>query len=235
MLWSLDMGALIAGAKYRGEFEERLKAVLREVQEADGPGRHVHRRDPHDRRRRQGSEGAMDAGNLMKPMLARGELRVVGATTLDEYRTGIEKDAGARATLLPRVRRRADACRTRSASCAGSRSATRRTTRSASPTRRSSRRRTLSHRYIADRQLPDKAIDLMDEAAAMLRMQVDSRPEELDRAERRIDQLMIECELLKRETDDASQGAARASSRRRSPSCARPPPRCARSGRARRA
>jgi len=150
------------------------------------------------------AEGAMDAGNLMKPMLARGELRVVGATTLDEYRTGIEKDAALERRFSPvfvgepsvpdtigilrGLKERYEAHHkiriTDSALVAAAQ---------------------LSYRYIADRQLPDKAIDLMDEAAATLRMQVDSRPEDLDRAERRIDQLMIESELLKRETDDASR------------------------------
>jgi ATP-dependent Clp protease ATP-binding subunit ClpB len=203
MLWSLDMGALVAGAKYRGEFEERLKAVLKEVQEAEG--RIVMFIDEiHVIVGAGKSEGAMDAGNLMKPMLARGELRVVGATTLDEYRTGIEKDPALERRFSPvfvgeptvpdtigilrGLKERYEAHHkiriTDGALVAAA---------------------TLSHRYIADRQLPDKAIDLMDEAAATLRMQVDSRPEELDRTERRIDQLMIEGELLKKETDDASQ------------------------------
>ncbi|MCW2921015.1 MAG: ATP-dependent chaperone ClpB [Thermoleophilia bacterium] len=203
MLWSLDMGALLAGAKYRGEFEERLKAVLREVQEAEG--RVVMFIDEiHVIVGAGKSEGAMDAGNLMKPMLARGELRVVGATTLDEHRTGIEKDAALERRFSPvfvgepsvedtvgilrGLKERYEAHHkiriTDSALVAAA---------------------TLSDRYISDRQLPDKAIDLMDEAAATLRMQADSRPEELDRAERRIDQLMIESELLKRETDDASR------------------------------
>jgi ATP-dependent Clp protease ATP-binding subunit ClpB len=203
MLWSLDMGALLAGAKYRGEFEERLKAVLKEVQEAEG--RIVMFIDEiHVIVGAGKGEGAMDAGNLMKPMLARGELRVVGATTLDEYRTGIEKDPALERRFSPvfvgepsvpdtigilrGLKERYEAHHkiriTDSALVAAA---------------------TLSHRYISDRQLPDKAIDLMDEAAAVLRMQVDSRPEELDRTERRIDQLMIESELLKQETDDASR------------------------------
>jgi ATP-dependent Clp protease ATP-binding subunit ClpB len=203
MLWSLDMGALVAGAKYRGEFEERLKAVLREVQEAEG--RIVMFIDEiHVIVGAGKGEGAMDAGNLMKPLLARGELRVVGATTLDEYRTGIEKDPALERRFSPvfvgeptvpdtigilrGLKERYEAHHkiriTDSALVAAA---------------------TLSHRYIADRKLPDKAIDLMDEAAAVLRMQADSRPEELDRDERRIDQLMIESELLKRETDDASR------------------------------
>ena len=203
MLWSLDMGALVAGAKYRGEFEERLKAVLREVQEAEG--RVVMFIDEiHVIVGAGKSEGAMDAGNLMKPMLARGELRVVGATTLDEYRTGIEKD--------PALERRFSPVFVGEPSVADTIGILRglkeryeahhkiRITDSALVAAA-----TLSDRYISDRQLPDKAIDLMDEAAATLRMQADSRPEELDRAERRIDQLMIESELLKRETDDASR------------------------------
>jgi ATP-dependent Clp protease ATP-binding subunit ClpB len=177
--------------------------VLREVQEAEG--RVVMFIDEiHVIVGAGKSEGAMDAGNLMKPMLARGELRVVGATTLDEYRTGIEKDPALERRFSPvfvgeptvpdtigilrGLKERYEAHHkiriTDSALVAAAQ---------------------LSHRYIADRQLPDKAIDLMDEAAAMLRMQVDSRPEELDRTERRIDQLMIESELLKRETDEASK------------------------------
>lgn len=203
MLWSLDMGALVAGAKYRGEFEERLKAVMKEVQEAEG-AIVMFIDEIHVIVGAGKSEGAMDAGNLMKPMLARGELRVVGATTLDEYRTGIEKDPALERRFSPvhvgeptvpdtvgilrGLKERYEAHHkiriTDGALVAAAQ---------------------LSHRYIADRQLPDKAIDLVDEAAAMLRMQVDSRPEELDRTERRIDQLMIESELLKRETDDASK------------------------------
>jgi ATP-dependent Clp protease ATP-binding subunit ClpB len=203
MLWSLDMGALVAGAKYRGEFEERLKAVLREVQESEG--RIVMFIDEiHVIVGAGKAEGAMDAGNLMKPLLARGELRVIGATTLDEYRTGIEKDPALERRFSPvfvgepsvedtigilrGLKERYEAHHkiriTDSALVAAAQ---------------------LSNRYIADRQLPDQAIDLMDEAASMLRMQADSRPEELDRTERRIDQLMIEGELLKRETDDASK------------------------------
>ena len=202
-LWSLDMGALLAGAKFRGEFEERLKAVLREVQESDGTVV-MFIDEIHTIVGAGKSEGAMDAGNLMKPMLARGELRVIGATTLDEYRTGIEKDPALERRFSPvfvgeptvpdtigilrglkeRYEQHHKIRITDSAIVAAA---------------------TLSNRYISDRQLPDKAIDLMDEAAAMLRMQVDSRPEELDRIERRIDQLMIEAELLKRETDDASR------------------------------
>ncbi|MCW2974456.1 MAG: ATP-dependent chaperone ClpB [Thermoleophilia bacterium] len=203
MLWSLDMGALLAGAKYRGEFEERLKAVLAEVQAA--AGQIVMFIDEiHVIVGAGKSEGAMDAGNLMKPMLARGELHVVGATTLDEYRTGIEKDPALERRFSPvfvaeptvpdtigilrGLKERYEAHHkvriTDSAIVAAAQ---------------------LSHRYIADRQLPDKAIDLIDEAAATLRMEADSRPEELDKAERRIDQLMIEIELLKRETDDASR------------------------------
>ena len=203
MLWSLDMGALVAGAKYRGEFEERLKAVMKEVQEAEG-AIVMFIDEIHVIVGAGKSEGAMDAGNLLKPMLARGELRVVGATTLDEYRTGIEKDPALERRFSPvyvgeptvpdtvgilrGLKERYEAHHkiriTDGALVAAAQ---------------------LSHRYIADRQLPDKAIDLVDEAAAMLRMQVDSRPEELDRTERRIDQLMIESELLKRETDDASK------------------------------
>lgn len=203
ILWSLDMGALIAGAKYRGEFEERLKAVLKEVQDSDGQIV-MFIDEIHVIVGAGKSEGAMDAGNLMKPLLARGELRVVGATTLDEYRTGIEKDPALERRFSPvfvgepsvpdtigilrGLKERYEAHHkiriTDSALVAAA---------------------TLSHRYISGRQLPDKAIDLIDEAAATLRMQADSRPEELDIVERRIDQLMIESELLKRETDDASR------------------------------
>ena len=203
MLWSLDMGSLLAGAKFRGEFEERLKAVLREVQEAEGQIV-MFIDEIHTIVGAGKSEGAMDAGNLMKPMLARGELHVVGATTLDEYRTGIEKDPALERRFSPvfvdeptvedtigilrGLKERYESHHkiriTDSAIVAAAQ---------------------LSHRYISDRQLPDKAIDLIDEAAATLRMEADSRPEELDRTERRIDQLMIEVELLKRETDDASR------------------------------
>ena len=139
-LVALDIGALVAGSKYRGEFEDRLKAVLKEITDAQGQII-VFIDELHTIVGAGAAEGAIDAGNMLKPMLARGELRAVGATTLDEYRKHIEKDAGARAALPAGVRRRADASRTRSRSCAGSRSATRSTTRSGSRTRRWSRRR----------------------------------------------------------------------------------------------
>ena len=136
---ALDIGALIAGAKYRGEFEDRLKAVLKEVAEAEG--RIILFLDElHTIVGAGAAEGAVDAANLLKPMLARGELRAVGATTLDEYRKHIEKDAALERRFQPVYRRRADAWRTRSRSCAGSRSATRCTTACASRTRRSSPR-----------------------------------------------------------------------------------------------
>jgi len=202
-LLSLDMGALIAGAKYRGEFEERLKAVLNEVGSADG-GIILFIDEMHTLVGAGKTDGAMDASNLLKPALARGELHCVGATTLDEYRKHVEKDAALARRFQPifveeptvedsisilrglkekyelhHGVRISDAALVASA--------------------------TLSDRYISDRFLPDKAIDLMDEAASRLRMQVDSKPEELDELDRRIIQLKIEREALKKETDPASQ------------------------------
>src|SRR5476651_544885 len=202
-IFSLDMGALVAGAKYRGEFEERLKAVLAEVKAADG--RIILFIDElHTIVGAGKSEGAMDAGNLLKPMLARGELHCIGATTLDEYRQHIEKDAALERRFQPVVVdepsledtisilrglsekyqvhhgvRIQDAALVAAA--------------------------TLSHRYITDRFLPDKAIDLMDEAAAKLRTENESMPEELETLERRVTQLAIEREALKKEKDAASK------------------------------
>ena len=190
-LVSLDLGALIAGAKFRGEFEERLKAVLKEITEAEGQFV-VFIDEMHTLVGAGKAEGSMDAGNMLKPMLARGELRVVGATTLDEYRKHVEKDAGARAALPARVRRRADRrehdrhpARPQGALRGAPRRAHHRRRRS-SPPRRS------RNRYIGDRFLPDKAIDLMDEAASRLRIEIDSMPQEIDEVERRIMQLEIE-------------------------------------------
>ena len=202
-LMSLDMGALIAGAKYRGEFEERLKAVLNEVTTSAG-GVILFIDELHTLVGAGKADGAMDASNLLKPALARGELHCVGATTLDEYRKHIEKDAALARRFQPifvgeptvedtisilrglkekyelhHGVRISDAALVAAA--------------------------TLSDRYISDRFLPDKAIDLMDEAASRLRMQIDSKPEELDELDRRGIQLKIEREALKKETDTASR------------------------------
>jgi ATP-dependent Clp protease ATP-binding subunit ClpB len=202
-LLGLDMGALIAGAKYRGEFEERLKSVLQEITSAAG-GVVLFIDELHTLVGAGKAEGAMDASNLLKPALARGELHCVGATTLDEYRKYIEKDAALARRFQPvfvsepNVEDTISILRglkekyelhhgvriTDSALVAAA---------------------TLSNRYITDRFLPDKAIDLMDEAASRLRMQVDSKPEELDELDRRIIQLKIEREALKKESDQASK------------------------------
>ncbi len=202
-LLALDMGSLIAGAKYRGEFEERLKSVLQEITSAAG-GIILFIDEMHTLVGAGKAEGAMDASNLLKPALARGELHCVGATTLDEYRKNIEKDAALARRFQPifvsepTVEDTISILRglkekyelhhgvriTDSALVAAA---------------------TLSHRYITDRFLPDKAIDLMDEAASRLRMQVDSKPEELDELDRRLIQLKIEREALKKETDPASK------------------------------
>jgi len=201
-LLSLDMGALIAGAKYRGEFEERLKAVLSEVESANGQII-LFIDEMHTLVGAGKADGAMDASNLLKPALARGELHCIGATTLDEYRKHVEKDAALARRFQPvfiaepTVEDTVSILRglkekyelhhgvriTDSALVAAA---------------------NLSSRYISDRFLPDKAIDLMDEAASRLRMQVDSKPEELDELDRRIIQLKIEREALKKEKDKAS-------------------------------
>jgi ATP-dependent Clp protease ATP-binding subunit ClpB len=202
-LLALDMGALIAGAKYRGEFEERLKAVLNEITAAEG-GIVLFIDEMHTLVGAGKAEGAMDASNLLKPALARGELHCVGATTLDEYKKHVEKDAALARRFQPvfvsepSVEDTVSILRglkekyelhhgvriTDSAIVAAA---------------------TLSNRYISDRFLPDKAIDLVDEASSRLRMQIDSKPEELDELDRRIVQLKIEQEALKKETDAASK------------------------------
>jgi ATP-dependent Clp protease ATP-binding subunit ClpB len=201
-LLGLDLGALIAGAKYRGEFEERLKAVLKEI--ADAEGKVVLFIDEmHTLVGAGKAEGSMDAGNMLKPMLARGELRVVGATTLDEYRQHVEKDAAlerrfqpvyvgepsveSTIAILRGLKERYEAHHgvriTDGAVVAAA---------------------TLSHRYIGDRFLPDKAIDLVDEAASRLRIEIDSMPQEIDEVERRIMQLEIERTALQKEKDPSS-------------------------------
>ncbi len=201
-LMSLDMGSLIAGAKYRGEFEERLKAVLNEVMAEDGQII-LFIDEMHTLVGAGKSDGAMDASNLLKPALARGELHCIGATTLDEYRKHVEKDAAlARrfqpifvaeptvqdtVSILRGLKEKYEVHHGVRISDAALVSAA-----------------TLSNRYIADRFLPDKAIDLMDEAASRLRMEVDSKPEELDALDREVIQKKIEAEALKKETDQGS-------------------------------
>ncbi|GBH32643.1 ATP-dependent chaperone ClpB [Sphingobium xenophagum] len=201
-LMALDMGSLIAGAKYRGEFEERLKGVLDEVKAAEGQIV-LFIDEMHTLIGAGKSEGAMDAGNLLKPALARGELHCIGATTLDEYRKHVEKD--------PALQRRFQPVFVGEPTVEDTISILRglkekyelhhgvRITDSALVSAA-----TLSNRYITDRFLPDKAIDLMDEAASRLRMEVESKPEEIENLDRRIIQLKIEREALKKETDKAS-------------------------------
>jgi ATP-dependent Clp protease ATP-binding subunit ClpB len=202
-LMSLDMGALIAGAKYRGEFEERLKAVLKEVQAADG-GVILFIDEMHTLVGAGKADGAMDASNLLKPALARGELHCVGATTLDEYRKHVEKDAALARRFQPVFVNEPTVEDTISI-LRGLKEKYEQHHKVRISDSALVAAATLSNRYISDRFLPDKAIDLMDEAASRLRMQVDSKPESLDEIDRRIMQLKIEREALKLEKDEASK------------------------------
>ncbi|HEY3435402.1 MAG TPA: Clp protease N-terminal domain-containing protein, partial [Solirubrobacterales bacterium] len=200
---ALDIGALLAGSKYRGEFEERLKAVLSEVQQAEGQIV-LFLDELHTIVGAGAAEGAVDAANLLKPMLARGELRAVGATTLDEYRKHIEKDAALERRFQPVLVGEPDINDTiailrglkgRYEEHHGVRITDAAIVAAA----------TLSERYIADRFLPDKAIDLIDEAASRLKMELESSPVEIDEIDRRIQQLEIERAAMRKETDDASK------------------------------
>jgi ATP-dependent Clp protease ATP-binding subunit ClpB len=207
-VWALDIGALLAGSKYRGEFEERLKAVLEEIKDASGQIV-LFIDELHTIVGAGAAEGAVDAANLLKPMLARGELRAVGATTLDEYRKHIEKDAALERRFQPvfvgepsvadtiailrGLKERYEAhhgVRIRDAALVAA--------------------AVLSDRYITDRQLPDKAIDLVDESASRLRMEIDSSPIELDEAERRVRQLEIELAAMGKESDQVREPVERA-------------------------
>ena len=202
-LIQLDMGALIAGAKYRGEFEERLKAVLSEIVESEGDII-LFVDEMHTVVGAGAAEGAMDAGNMLKPMLARGELHMIGATTIDEYRKHVEKD--------PALERRFQPVYVDEPSVEETISILRglkeryevhHGVRITDPSVIAAA--SLSNRYIADRHLPDKAIDLIDEAAARLRTEIDSKPQALDEVDRQILQLEIERQALQKEKDKASK------------------------------